>query len=197
MTHMSDALGIFKPGIAFFQLPSQCLSFLVRALAFRRVAKYAHVLEIARAISSGMRNRVDVFDDAARQHNSVLDIKVHAALDGTLLELLHAITVFRVDSVEYQIESGICFMTETQNSASFFRPNELTTINLPSERSRMTQLLSLGQVLPPSLQLGLCRLQIVIGLLKRIPSLRAPRSQHAKGLTKPYSGSVPATTQLN
>src|SRR5579862_4974617 len=80
-----------------------------------------------------------------------------------ILELLHAITVFRVDSVECQIECGICFMTETQNSASFFRPNELTTLNLPSERARMTQLLSLGQVLPPSLQVGLRRLQIIIG----------------------------------
>jgi len=61
----------------------------------------------------------------------------------------------------------------------------------------MAQLLSLGQVLPSPLQVGLRRLQIVIGLLERIPSLGAPRSQDAKGLTKLYSGSVPATTELN
>src|ERR1700722_10332206 len=144
-----------------------------------------------------MSNRVDVFDDAAGQYNAVLYIKVRAAFDGMFPDLLHAITVFGVDSVQYQIESGICFMTETQNSASFFRPDEFTSINLPSERSRMTQLLSLGQVLPAPLQVGLCRLQIVIGLLKRIPSLRAPRPQDAEGLTKLYTGSVPATTQLN
>jgi hypothetical protein len=47
------------------------------------------------------------------------------------------------------------------------------------------------------LQVGLRRLQIVIGLLKRIPSLSTPRFQDAQGLAKLYAGSVPATTQLN
>ena len=92
----------------------------------------------------------------------MLHIKVRAALDGTFLDLLHAITVFRVDSGEHQIESGICFPTETQNSASFFRPNEFAAGDLPSERTRMAQLLSLFEVLPPSLQVSLRCSQIVI-----------------------------------
>src|ERR1700722_3299123 len=141
---MSDPLGFFEFCVALLQLASQCLALFVGVLAFGHVGDHAHVFEVASAISSRMSNRVDVFDDAARQYNSVLHIKVRAALDGTLLELLHATPVFRVDSVEYQTESGICFMTETQNSASFFRPNELTTTNFPSERSRTTQLLGLG-----------------------------------------------------
>ena len=79
----------------------QGLALFLGAFAFGDVADYAHVLEIAGAISSGMRHRVDMFDDPARQYNSVLDIKVHTALDGMLLELLDAIPVFWVDSVEY------------------------------------------------------------------------------------------------
>src|SRR6476660_5643599 len=114
-----------------------------------------------------------------------------------LLQLLHAITVFRMDSVEYQIECGIRLPTEAQNSASFFRPNEFTTINLPSKRSRMTQLLSLGKVLPPSLQVSLRRLQIVMGLLKRVPSLDGSWSQDAKCLAKLFSSSVQATRWFN
>jgi len=45
MTHMSDALGFFKSGVAFFQLASQRPGFLVGALAFGHVANHTHVLD--------------------------------------------------------------------------------------------------------------------------------------------------------
>src|SRR6202047_2021410 len=45
---------------------------------------YAHVLEIAGAISSGMRNGVDILDDTIGQQNSMLDVQVHAVLRGTI-----------------------------------------------------------------------------------------------------------------
>src|SRR5580658_195070 len=129
----------------------------------------------------------------------MLDVKVYAVLDGMLPELLHSITVFGVDPVEYQVECGIRFLTEAENSASLFRPDKFATIDLPSEGSRMTQLLSLGQVLPSSLQVSLRRLQFVIRLLKRAPSISAsaPWSQGAKGFTELSPGSAPTTTQFN
>jgi hypothetical protein len=125
----------------------------------------------------------------------MLDIKVHGVLDGMFLELLHAVTVFGVDSVEHQIESGIRFIGESEDSAGLFRPNEFATNDFPSKRSRMAQFLSLLEVLPPSLQVSLLCLQIGIRLPKRIPSLSTPSFEDAKCPTKLFSGSVPATAQ--
>src|SRR4029077_10102122 len=125
----------------------------------------------------------------------MLDIKVHGVLDGMFLELLHAVTVFGVDSVEHQIESGIRVIGESEDSAGLFRPNEFATNDFPSKRSRMTQFLSLFEVLPPSLQISLRCLQTVIPLAKPIPALSVPSFEDAKCLTKLFSGSVPATAQ--
>jgi len=121
------------------------------AFAFGNVGDYAHVLEIAGAISSGMRNRVDVLDDTVWHENSMLDIQVHAVLRGTIRELSHAFQVFGVNSVEYQIERRICFSCEAQNSDQTSSP--LRTFH--PESPRMTQPLSLCQILPSSLQLCL------------------------------------------
>src|SRR5580765_7278466 len=125
----------------------------------------------------------------------MLDIKVHGVFDGMFLELLHAITVFGVDSVEHPIECGIRFVGESEDSASLFGPNEFATSDFPSERSRMAQLLSLFEVLPPSLQVSLRSFQIVICLPKHIRALSTSSPHDAKCLTKLFSGSVPATAQ--
>src|ERR1700694_4102981 len=85
----------------------------------------------------------------------MLDIQVHAVLRGTVLDLSHAIQILRMNSVEHQIDRRIRFSCEAQNSVGFVRPNKFTVADLPSEGSRMTQLLSLCQVLPSSLQLFL------------------------------------------
>src|SRR5580700_5866557 len=102
-----------------------------------------------------------------------------------------------MDPVEYQIECWIRFLVEAQNSTSFFRPNEFTASDLPSEGSGMTQFLRLGQVLPSPLQVSLRCLQVIIGLLKRTLSSSVPSAQDAKCLAKPFSGFVPMTTQFN
>src|SRR6266849_5149445 len=65
--YVGDTLGLFKPGFTFLQVARQCLAFFLGAFAFSDVGNYAHVLEIARAISSGMRNGVDVLDDIIGQ----------------------------------------------------------------------------------------------------------------------------------
>ncbi len=119
------------------------------------LGNYAHVLRIARAIFSGMRNRMDILNDTVGEENSMLDIQVHAVLRGTIRQLSHTVQVVGVNSVENQIECRIRLSCEAQNPAGFVRPNELTTFNLPSKRPRMTQPLSLCQIPPASLQLCL------------------------------------------
>ncbi len=66
MAHVGDALGLFKPGFTFLQVARQCLAFFLGAFAFSDIGNYAHVLKIARAISSGMCNHVDIFDNIVR-----------------------------------------------------------------------------------------------------------------------------------
>ncbi len=63
MAHAGDPLGLFKSGLTFLQVARQCLAFFLGAFAFGDISNYAHVLEVAGAISSGMRNRVQVLDD--------------------------------------------------------------------------------------------------------------------------------------
>ncbi len=68
----------------------------------------------------------------------MLDIQVHAVLRGTIPDLLQALPILGVNSVEYEVERRIRFSCEAQNSVSFVRPNEFATADLPSESSRMT-----------------------------------------------------------
>src|SRR5579872_4197696 len=110
---------------------------------------------------------------------------------------MHAITVFGMDSVEYQIKCGSRFRTEAQNSTSLFRPNEFTACDLPSEGSRVAQFLRLGQVLPPPLQLSLRCRQVVIGLLKCTLRPIAPSAQDAKCQAEPLSSCWPMTKECN
>src|SRR5580704_4583646 len=114
VAHVGDALGLFKPGFTFLQVARQCLAFFLGAFAFSDIGNYAHVLKTARAISSGMRNGMDVLDDAVGEENSMLDIQVHAVLCGTIPELSQSVPVLRVNSVEYQIECRIRFSCEAQ-----------------------------------------------------------------------------------
>jgi len=60
----------------------------------------------------------------------MLDIQIHSAPSGAIPELLQAVPVVGVNSVEYQIERKVRFSCEAQDSASFVRPNELATFNL-------------------------------------------------------------------
>jgi hypothetical protein len=60
-----------------------------------------------------------------------------------------------MNPVEYLIERRMRFSREAQDSVRLVRPHEFATANLPSESSRMTQPLSLCQVLPSSLQIRL------------------------------------------
>jgi hypothetical protein len=80
-----------------------------------------------------MGNRVQVLDGTIGQQNSMLYIQVHAVPCATLSDLSHAVQVFRVNSVEDQIERWIRFSCEAQNSVSLVRPNEFATANLPSD----------------------------------------------------------------
>lgn len=96
----------------------------------------------------------------------MLDIQVYSVLRGAIPELLQAVPVVGVNSIEHQIEGEVRFSREAQNSVSFVRPNEFPTADLPSEGSRMTQSLSLCQVLPSPLQVCLRCFQVFIGLLK-------------------------------
>jgi len=85
----------------------------------------------------------------------MFDIQIHTILSGTVPKLLQPVAVVRVNSVENQIERRIRLSCEAQNFVGFIRPNELTTVHLPSEGPRVTQSLSLCKILPSSLQIGL------------------------------------------
>ena len=122
----------------------------------------------------------------------MLDIQVNAVLRGAIPELLQALPVLGVKSVEYQIDRRICFSGEAQNFVCFVRPNEFTIADFPCESSLATQPLSLCKVLPSSLQLGLPRLQIFVSLRKCNPSF-----QDGKCFAKLLSRSAPATSQTN
>ena len=168
------------------------MSLFFCTFAFSDVADYTYILAIARVIFSGVGDHVDVPDDTVWQEDSMLDIQVHAVLRGAIPELLQALPVLGVNSVEYQIDGRIRFSIEAQNFVGFVRPKQLTIADFPSESSRVTQPLSLCKVLPPSLQLGLRRLQIFISLRKWNPSF-----QNGKSFAKLLSRSAPATTQAN
>src|ERR1700758_4718071 len=90
----------------------------------------------------------------------MFDIQIHAVLSSAVFELLQAISILRVNSFEYQVECRICFSGEAQNSVGLVRPNEFAAVNLPSKGPRMTQSLSLCQILPSSLQIGLRSVQL-------------------------------------
>src|ERR1700740_1777087 len=137
-----------------------------------------------------MGNRVQVLDIAIGQENSMLNIQTHAVLCGTIPDLSHAIQVLRVNSVEYQVERRIRFSREAQNSVGFVRPDELPAAYLPPECPRMTQRLSLREVLPSSLQLRLRCFQLFIGLLKCIRSLSTPSIQDVMCCARLLSGSA-------
>src|ERR1700739_1820345 len=144
-----------------------------------------------------MRNGVDVPDGAVRQQNSMLDIQVHTVLRGAIPELLQAISVLGGNSVEHEIESRILLSREAQNPVGFVRPNELTTADLPPESSRMTESLSLCQVLPSSLQLTLRSFQIFIGLFQFVCPLSVPGAQDPIGFGERFTAPAPATQQAD
>ena len=85
-----------------------------------------------------MGNHVNVFVATVGEQNPMFDIQVYAVLRGALPELLQAVSVLGMNSVEYQIKRRIRFSGEAQNSVGFVRPNELPIADFPSEGSRMT-----------------------------------------------------------
>src|SRR5580700_5861704 len=194
---MGDTLSFFKSCFAFLKAPGQCLTLVIGSFAFGDVCYYTGIFEVAGVVSSGMCNYMNTFDDPVRQENSVLNIQVHAVLSGTIPELLQAVPVLRVNSVEYQIQSRIGFSCETQNLVGFVRPNEFTALHLPSESPRMTQPLRLCKVLPSSLQIGLQSFQIFIRFFKCGCSLSVPILRTLTRFGKKSSISAPATQHGN
>jgi len=152
---MGDALSFFKSCFAFLQPEGQGLPFFIGISAFRDVCHYADIFEVAGIISSGMCNYMNMFEDPVGQENSMFDIQIHAVLSGAIPDLLQAASILRVNSVECQIKRRIRFSCETQNFVGFVRPNKFTAVHSPPESPRMTQPLSLCQIPPAPLQIGL------------------------------------------
>jgi hypothetical protein len=88
MTHMSDALGFFKSGVAFFQFSSQRLAFFVGALAFGHVANYTDVLDRlldSEAIGSFGWDDGDVVTDVRSHCPTCLSVARIALANGSRL----------------------------------------------------------------------------------------------------------------
>src|SRR5260370_3291926 len=99
---MGVAPGFFKPGVTLFQFARECLTLFVGPFAVGHVGNDAHVLEISEAVSSSMRNRLQVLDGAIWQETSILDIQIHAVLRGTLSELLQPHPLLRVSALAHE-----------------------------------------------------------------------------------------------
>src|SRR6201987_4701935 len=127
----------------------------------------------------------------------MLDVQVHAVLCGTIRQLSYTVQVVRVNSIEYQVEGRIRLSRKTQNFVGFVGPNELTAVHLPSESSRVTQSLSLRQVLLSSSQFCLVSFQILIGSFEFVRSLIHLNLRGATSLCNKSSVSTPATQQDN
>ena len=137
-----------------------------------------------------MGNHVDILDDPVGKLKSVLVVQIHPVVRGEIPQTSQAFSIVGVNSVEHKIERRIRFSSEAQNSVGLVRPKQFATVDLPPESPRMTQPLSLCQVLPPSLQLCLRFFQNFIGLLKRVCSLSAPSIQDVMCFAGLLSGSA-------
>src|SRR5580698_5192523 len=189
---VGNTLSFFKSSFAFLKAPGQCLTLVIGSFAFGDVCYYTCIFEVAGVISSSMCDYMNMLDDPVRQENSVFNIQVHAVLSGTIPELLQAVPVLRVNSVEYQIKRRIGFSCKTQNFVGFVRPNEFTALHFPSESPRVTQPLRLCKVLPSSLQIGLQSFQIFIRFFKCGCSLSVPILRTLTRFGKKSSISAPA-----
>src|SRR5580700_8125183 len=109
---MGNTLSFFKSCFAFLKAPGQCLAFVIGLFAFGDVCYYTGIFEVAGVVSSCMRNYMNVSDAPIRQEHSMLDIQIHAILSSAVPNLLQAMPVFGVNSVEYQIECGVRFSCE-------------------------------------------------------------------------------------
>ena len=123
----------------------------------------------------------------------MFNIQVHTILSGTVPEFLQPVAVLGVNSVKYQIECGVRFSCEAQNSVGLVRPNEFAGVHLPSKSPRVTQSLRLRKVLPSSLQIGLRSLQIFIRFFKCGCSLNVPILRTLTRFGEESSISAPAT----
>jgi len=63
---LGDTLSFLKPCFAFLQAARQGLAFFIDMFALGDVGHYAHIFEVAGAVSSSMRNYPNIFDDAVR-----------------------------------------------------------------------------------------------------------------------------------
>ena len=113
--HFSE--GFFKPGFAFLQGSgiNNAFAFVIGSFAFGDVCYYAQAYSGLPELSlpACATTVVDVLDDTVWQENSMLDIQVHAVLRGAISDLLQAVPVVGVNSVENQIERRIGFSCET------------------------------------------------------------------------------------
>src|ERR1700723_2923504 len=109
---MGDTLSFFKSCFAFLKAPGQRPALVIGLFAFGDVCYYTGIFEVAGVVSSCMRNYMNVSDAPIRQEHSMLDIQIHAILSRAVPNLLQAIPVFGVNSVEYQIECGVRFSCE-------------------------------------------------------------------------------------
>src|SRR4029077_16474707 len=123
----------------------------------------------------------------------MLDIQIHTIVSRSVPNLLQAMPVFGVNSVEYQIECGVRFSCEAQNSVGLVRPNEFAGVHLPSKSPRTAQPLRLCQILPSSLQIGLRSFQIFIRFFKCGCSLSVPILRTLTRFGEEFSISAPAT----
>src|SRR5579862_235714 len=83
----------------------------------------------------------------------MFDIQVRTGLSRVIRERSHAFQVVGVHSGEHSFERRVRLSGVAEYAVRLIRPEEVVTGDVPAERPRMAQALSLGQVLPASLQI--------------------------------------------
>jgi hypothetical protein len=97
---VGDALGFFKPGVAFFQFAIKCPSFFLGALPFSDVTHDAYVLAIAGNMTAGVCYHMEISDVTVWQQQPVLKIKIHPISGCAISQLQKALSIFGMNPVE-------------------------------------------------------------------------------------------------
>src|SRR5260370_26622829 len=107
----------------------------------------------------------------------MLDIKICLVIGRVVESMLHAISVVRMNSLEYQLQGGFNRSIILKDLVGFLRPVDFPAENTPAETAGVAYVLPFSQERFAALQL-----KIEFGVLQRNRGLRSPHLQYCDPL---------------
>src|SRR5260370_36334937 len=107
----------------------------------------------------------------------MLDIKIFLFIGRVVERLLHAISVVRMNSLEYQLQGGFNRSIILKDLVCFLRPVDFPAENTPAETAGVAYVLPFSQERFAALQL-----KIEVGVLQRNRGLRSQHLQYCDPL---------------